>query len=618
VTEPIRIANCSGYAGDRREAIREILDGEPVDVIAGDYLAEVTIAGMAARRMQGRGEGYSEYLLLQLEDCLDELLARGIKLVVNAGGFDPAALAAKLRELASPRRPARAAHLEGDDLLGRLGELQAAGHPLSNLDTGAPLSHWGHDNVLSASAYVGAWGITAALAAGADIVVCPRVTDASLIVGPAAWWHGWQATDWDRLANAVVAGHIIECGPQATGGNFSGFASVPGMTHPGFPIAEIAQDGSAVITKAPGTGGAVSTDTVTAQLLYEIQGPIYLNPDVTVDLREVRLTEVGEDRVGVGGAVGSPPPPTLKVAITAADGWENSFEVFVCGLDPDAKAELIEAQVRDVLANSGVELYRFDLIGRPAVNPETIEAATCALRIVGRASRPDPLKGPNFWMRVHSTILASIPGFHAEGSTGRGTRPSPVIHYWPALLDAAAVTAVVVHDDGTRVDVAHVETGEPPRVPSLEAGVLPPQWADAELVSVPLGRLADARAGDKGGNSNVGFWTDEETYPWFVGALSVDRMRQLYPEARELDILRHEFPYLRAVHFVIKGNLGEGCTSNGRLDALGKSVAEFLRAREIDAPRTLVEGRAGRVAGVRENNARSHAEATLTDCEIFG
>jgi hypothetical protein len=588
MADPIRIANCSGYSGDRQEAIREVLDGEPVDVIAGDYLAEVTIAGMAARRMRGKGEGYSEDLVKQLDGCLEDLLDRGIKLVVNAGGFEPSALAAHLRTMPSGARPPVVAHLEGDDVLKRIDELQAAGHDFASLDTGAPLGDWGKGRRLSASAYLGAWGIADALAAGADIVVCPRVTDASLIVGPAAWWHGWGTEDWDRLAGAVVAGHIIECGPQATGGNFSGFRSIADDVHPGFPIAEIDEAGGCVITKHPGTAGAVTTDTVKAQLLYEIQGPIYLNPDVTVDLRELRVEQDGEDRVHVTGAVGAPPPATTKVAITAVEGWENSFSIYLCGLDIEEKAALAQAQVRDVMAGTGVELRRFDLIGRPDPDATTIEAATCALRIVGRADSADPLKPGVFYHRVHSTILSGIPGFHAEGSTGRAARPSPLVGYWPGVLDVAALEPVVVHDDGSTTSVRRVPAG-PLVVVDEDAGTPGDGASDGPTTTVPLGRLAHARAGDKGGNTNVGFWTDEERWPWLRAFLSTERLLELYPEARDWRVVRHELPHLRAVHFVLLGALGEGCTVNGRLDSMGKSAAEFLRARPVQAPVALVE-----------------------------
>ena len=586
---PIRIANCSGYAGDRHAALAEVLRGGDVDVIAGDYLAEVTIAGMAARRLQGKGEGYSELLLSQLDGLLDELLEREVKLVVNAGGFDPAGLAARLRDLPTTngRRPV-VAHLEGDDVLRRIPELQADGHALEHLDRGEPLSAWGRERLLSASAYLGAWGIADALGAGADIVVCPRVTDASLIAGPAAWWHGWETESWDALAGAVVAGHVIECGPQATGGNFSGFREVPANVHPGFPIAEVAEDGSATITKHEGTGGMVSTDTVTAQLLYEIQGPIYRNPDVTVDLRGVRVEQEGRDRVRISGATGTPPPPTTKVAITAVAGWENSHLVWICGLDVEEKAALVRAQVDDVLQGSGVRIHRFDLIGRPAPDAESIEAATCALRIVGRADRPEPLKPGAFFHRIHAIILEGIPGFHAEGGTGRVTRPSPLIEYWPALLDQDQLDPVVVHDDGRRTAVRRVPTAAPPVVPS-QAGAGATEDGGA-TVALPLGRVAHARAGDKGGNSNVGIWTSEARWPWLRDALTTERIRELLPEARELEITRHELPELRAVHVVLHGLLGDGCTSNGRLDALGKSVAEFLRQRTVAVPSALVNG----------------------------
>jgi Acyclic terpene utilisation family protein AtuA len=589
MNRPIRIANCSGFAGDRREAIREILDGDPVDVITGDYLAEMTIATMVARRMADKGEGYSVDLLVQLEGCLDEILERGIKLVVNAGGFDPAGLAGRIRELAGDRQ-VRIAYLEGDDLLGRLGQLQKEGHRLDNMDTGAPLSEWGLEPT-SASAYLGAWGIVDGLAGGADVVVCPRVTDASLLVGAAAWHHEWKRDDWDRLAAAVVAGHIIECGPQATGGNFSGFERIPGMSHPGFPIAEIEENGDAVITKQPGIGGGVTTDTVTAQLLYEIQGPIYLNPDVTVDFRDVTLTQEEPDKVRVTGSHGTPPPPTTKVAITAAGGWENSFYVYLCGLSIDAKAALVEAQARDALAGSEVELFRVDRIGTARQNADTIDAATAGLRLVGRSDDPKALFPMAFYRRVHSTILASIPGFHAEGQTMRATRPSRIIEYWPALLEVDVLDHVVIHDDGSRRPVEGVETAAPPVVPA-EDGAADGAADGGPTEQAPLGAIVEARSGDKGGNSNLGIWSGEQSWPWLRATLTTERMRSLFPETAGLKITRHEFPKLRSVHFVFHGFLGDGCSSNGRLDALGKSVGEFVRSRELEIPSELLRAAA--------------------------
>ena len=285
------------------------------------------------------------HFLRQLEPVAGEIAARGIKVVVNAGGLDPAGLAQATREmLRSVGVDLAVAHVEGDDLAERIPELMAAGVRLDNLDTGAPFSEWGHD-VLTANAYLGGFGIKAALDGGADIVITGRVADASLASGSAAWWWGWSTEDHDRLAGAVVAGHIIECGAQATGGNFSGFREIDDLEHPGFPLAEIDQDGSSVITKHPGTGGAVSVDTVTAQLLYEVGGPDYLNPDVVARLDTVRLEQLAPDRVAVRGVRGKPPPRTTKVAITGLGSWRNSTTVVLTGLDLDQKAALLERSV---------------------------------------------------------------------------------------------------------------------------------------------------------------------------------------------------------------------------------------------------------------------------------
>jgi len=582
----VRIGNCSGFSGDRRSAIREILDGDPVDVIVGDYLAEVTMASMVQRTAAGHPRLWSDEFAIQLEGNLAEILDRGIKVVVNAGGFDPAGLAAQVRASAAALgRTASVAHVAGDNLLGRLEELTAAGEQFSHLDTGKPLSDWGLTPT-SANAYLGGWGIAAALTTGADVVICPRVTDASLVVGAAAWWHSWTPTDLDALAGAVVAGHIIECGPQVTGGNFSGFTAIPGMLAPGFPIAEIAADGSCVITKHAGQGGAVTTDTVKAQLLYEIQGPLYLNPDVTADLRTVHVEEAGPDRVAVHGATGSAPSPTTKVAITAMAGWENTVEAYLCGLDIDAKAALVEAQARAAWADSGVRLHRVDRIGTAGEDPATLESATVTLRFVGRADDAEPLAPKRFYRALASTILGSIPGFHCDSHHPRASKPSPVVAYWPGLVSCAVLQETVVLDDGTTLSVVQPQRAE---VPVLESDVAPEPAPVADTVRVPLGRVAHARCGDKGGNSNIGIWVAPEAWDWLRAELSVARFRALCAESAGLEVTRHEFPLLRAVHFVVHGNLGTGASDNGRLDALGKSVAEYLRARHVDVPTHLLD-----------------------------
>jgi len=349
VSEALRIANCSGFYGDRFSAALEMLEGGPIDVLTGDYLAELTMLILWKSRTKDPDAGYATTFLRQMEEVAGLAIDRGVKIVANAGGLNPAGLAMKLRQLLERLGlRAKVAHIEGDDLLPRVGELQAAGHDLRHMDTGRSLADAGVEPV-SANVYLGAWGIVEALSSGADIVVCPRVTDASLVVGPAAWRFGWARDDWDRLAGAVVAGHIIECGPQANGGNYSFFSEVPGITKLGFPIAELREDGSSVITKHPGSGGLVSVGTVTAQLLYEIQGRRYINPDVVTRFDSIQLSSEGSDRVLVSGVRGEPASDTLKVSINYIGGYRNTMTFVITGLDVEAKAEIARRQLFDSL-----------------------------------------------------------------------------------------------------------------------------------------------------------------------------------------------------------------------------------------------------------------------------
>ena len=342
MTDVLRIANCSGFYGDRMAAAREMVEGGPIDVLTGDYLAELTLMILLKDRLRDPDLGYARTFLRQLEEVAVACKERGIRIVVNAGGLNPAGCARAARALYD-RLGVRAAvaHIEGDDLMPSLAALQARGEPFTHLDKRVPLSSL-REPVLSANAYLGGWGIAAALERGADLVICPRVTDAALALGPAAWKFGWARDDWDRLAAGVVAGHVIECGAQCTGGNYSFFREVPGLEYPGFPVAEMYPDGSFVVTKHPGTGGLVSVGTVTAQLLYEIAGAEYPNPDVTARFDTIRLAQEGPDRVRVSGVRGEPPPPTTKICINHFGGYKNSMTFVLTGLDLEDKARLAE------------------------------------------------------------------------------------------------------------------------------------------------------------------------------------------------------------------------------------------------------------------------------------
>ena len=332
MADVVRIGNCSGFYGDRLSAMREMLDGGPLDVLTGDYLAELTMLILGRDQLKDPSLGYARTFVKQLEDCLGLALEKGVRIVSNAGGLNPAGLADRIGEVATGLGLSPAiAYVDGDDV-----------------------RSLAFENALTANAYLGGFGIAAALAGGADVVVTGRVTDASLVVGPAVWWHGWGPTAYDALAGAVVAGHVIECGCQATGGNFSGFAGIERSRPLAFPLAEVAADGSSVITKHVGTGGSVTVDTVTAQLLYEVQGTQYLGPDVTTDLTSIRLAVGGSDRVRVTGVRGSAPPERLKVCVNELGGHRNSVEFVLTGLDVEAKAAWVRSQLSPSLTASSV------------------------------------------------------------------------------------------------------------------------------------------------------------------------------------------------------------------------------------------------------------------------
>ncbi len=614
---PLRIANCSGFYGDRLSAMREMITGGPVDFITGDYLAELTMLILWKQRQRDPDLGYARTFFTQMEEALAMIAERGIKVVTNAGGLNPGGLARRLQELASTLgATVKVAYLEGDDIMDRIGHMQAQGHALANMDTGQPLSEAAGE-VITANAYLGAWGIVDALATGADIVICGRVTDASLVVGPAAWHFAWRRDDYDKLAGAVAAGHVVECGAQATGGNYAFFREVQGLEHPGFPLAEIHPDGSSVITKHPGTGGLVSVGTVTAQLLYEIAGPEYANPDVTADFGTIELSDDGPDRVRISGTRGMPPPETTKVCINLLGGYRNTMTFVLTGLDIDAKAELARKSLLDSLGHDGrdpagqdgiafdldFQLIRSDHHDAPS-NPQ----ASAELRVTAKSANPANVSR-SFSSKAVEIALSSYPGLYMTSPPGGETAYGV---YWPALAPSGLVHQTVVHPDGSRtaVDVADAAPPEPllhsqaplsPQRPpasseplSTPASSSPPSPSSLSPGSgtraVPLGALLGARSGDKGGNANVGVWArSTSAYEWMRAFLTTEKLRELVAEARDLPVQRYELANLLAVNFVIVGLLGEGVASSTRPDPQAKSLGEYLRSRVVQVPEALIE-----------------------------
>jgi hypothetical protein len=569
----LRIANCSGFYGDRFLALREVVTGGPVDVVTGDYLAELTLLILFRSRAKDPSRGYATSFLRQLEDVFGEVADRGISVVVNAGGLAPAACADAVRQLAERLGVALpVAHVEGDDLMPKIDSLHAQ---LANLDTGAAL---GDRTPLTANAYLGAWGIASALNAGARIVVTGRVTDASLVVGPAASHFGWVRDDWDRLAGAVVAGHVVECGAQATGGNYSFVLDeVTDPIHPGFPIAELYDDGSSVITKHPGTGGAVTVGTVTAQLLYEIASPLYAGPDVVTRFDTISLEQDGPDRVRISGVRGEPPSGSIKVALNMLGGFRNKMELVLTGLDIEAKADLALAGMRDAYPHP----FEHRLVRIDQPDAPTNEQAAALLKLTVRGDDPKVL-GRTFSNAAVELALASYPGFTLTSPPGDAT---PYGIYWPALIPAEEVEHVVVHADGRREVIPHT----PPHTALHYISVHKSEPISRETKRVPLGTLIGARSGDKGGNANVGFWArTDDAADWLQGWLDEKAFRALLPEADGLDVDVFRLPNLRAVNVVVHGLLGEGVAASTRFDPQAKGLGEYCRSRLVDIPVALL------------------------------
>ncbi len=595
---PIRIANCSGFYGDRIDAAKHMVDGGPIDVLTGDYLAELTMLILWKARQRDSEAGYARTFLTQLEQVLGTCLDRGIRIVTNAGGLNPQGLAEKVAKVAaSLGLSPHVAYVTGDNLVDRIGALQAAGEPFENLDTGRKLAELGVEPV-TANAYLGGWGIAAALESGADIVVTPRVTDASLVLGPAAWWHRWERTYWDQLAGAVAAGHVIECGPQACGGNYSFLSEITDRRYPGFPIAEVAADGSSVITKHADTGGLVSIGTVTAQLLYEIAGPAYANPDVIAHFDTVQLSQEGPDRVLLHGTRGSAPSDRLKVAVNYLGGYRNTMTLVITGLDIEEKAAWARQELFDLLGGEAafdavdVQLLRFD-----HENAEVNALATAHLRITVK-DRDRARVGRAFSDATMALPLGGYAGFH---TTTPPTSESAYGVYWPTLVSRDIVTQRVVLGDGSELVIPHSPSEPETRWPESAswqtshptagdlAGTTARPADTSERVRVPLGRLVGARSGDKGGNANVGIWArDDATYGWLVAELTAEKLVDLVPEASGLEVHRYELANLRALNFVIVGLLGEGVASATRPDPQAKGLAEYVRSRHIDIPVDLV------------------------------
>ena len=580
----IKIANCSGFYGDRLSAAKEMVDGGPIDVLTGDYLAELTMAILYGQKIQ-RGEkaGYVGTFLKQLKQIASSCSEKNIKVVSNAGGLNPKSMAEEVKNiLDSEGLNLKVAYIDGDDFMDKFDELKKNGEELKNLDTGVSLFKQSLPAV-SANYYLGCWGIKQALDEGADIVICPRVTDAALVMGPAAWKFNWSRDDYDKLAGSLAAGHIIECGAQATGGNYSFFKEVPSFQNVGFPIAEIEESGNFKIYKHKGTGGLVSTGTVTAQLLYEISSPKYLSPDVIAHFDSLKIEDLGDDKVFISNIKGSPPTNKHKACINLAGGYKNSMELIVTGLDIEEKARIFTDELfrslggKDEFDDVSIQLIRTD-----KEEPLTNEEAMAILKIDVKSSSPEKV-GRIFSAKVIELALANYPGWTAQSEIKQA---SPFISYWPALVDSKNVKEKLHFNNESKVIEIEKHQEQPINLEKINID----EYISKDIEKINFGRIFGTRSGDKGGCANLGVWAkDASSYSYLYHFLTVEQLKKLLPDLECFEIERYELPNIFALNFYVKGILENGVSSNNRKDGQAKSLGEYLGTKLIDCPKEFIE-----------------------------
>lgn len=582
----IKIANCSGFYGDKLSAAKDLVDGGPIDVLTGDYLAELTMAILFGQKMQrGEDKGYVGTFLKQINQIAKSCKEKNIKIVSNAGGLNPKSMAIEIEKILKEQSiDMKVAYIDGDDLMPTISNLKKSGEEFKNIDKGKKLDESGY-SPLTANAYLGAWGIKEALDKGADIVVCPRVTDAAVVIGPAAWKFNWKRDNYDALAGALAAGHIIECGCQATGGNYAFFKEVESFDNVGYPIAEIYDDGSFYVTKHPDTGGLVSTGTVTAQLLYEINSPAYVNPDVIAHFDTLKIEEVEKDKVFVSGCRGSSPPDKHKVCINLAGGFRNGMEIILTGLDIEDKAKVFT----DALFNSvggrkqfdevSIQLHRTD-----KENPNSNEEAMASL-LVSVKSKDQNLVGRLFSAKIIELALANIPGFFAQG----GVKSSgPVIIYWPALVDSKHIKEKV-HIDGEEIEVIPTSQLKLEEIYYQKEPIKIKKIKKEDEKEIYFGEIYGTRSGDKGGCANLGVWAkNANSFAFLHDFLTVKKLKELLPDLNQYKIERFELANINSLNFYIHDILQDGVSSNDKKDGQAKSLGEYLRAKKVKVPQSII------------------------------
>ncbi|PVH77489.1 DUF1446-domain-containing protein [Cadophora sp. DSE1049] len=614
----VLVGTMAACTGDRSDALQQLLSG-PIqpDALVGDYLAEINLSWRAAEMETDESAGFDQGFIESLrkaENGLRKRLEAGTfpRIAVNAGALNPRQLAMNVQAYLSETFgkdgcELLVAYVTGDNVIETLQKPEVFAD-IRHLSDGKTLSSWGHQPVV-ANAYIGQWGIVEALRAGAAIVISGRTTDASTIQAIASWWHAWDELNYEKLALGLIAGHLIECGHYVTGGNFCGFRHIEDYFDLAMPIAEIHQD-HVVVTKQPGQNGVVNVDTVRSQILYEIQGHFYYNPDVIADLSDIAVFEDGKDRVKVSGVRGLPPPPTLKASIQAYAGYQAEFCAVAIGSEIEAKAKSLEKQIRRIFniearlkgGPAALQSFSFQCLGGSGTeNAPSENAATATIRILAQAKDASSLSSQNFSGLIIETLCQAYPGFTPHLEYHRTGTPRPYLSYFPALIPRHYLEPMRVHflSRDSPISIDHPKftafVTDLPKQRNYEPTQPQNLARFGPTITIPLGHQVFARSGDKGANVNVGFFPQGgsmEEWDWLRSFLTTEKLLELLGEDASAvkKTERVEFPNMRAVHFVLFGLLGEGVTNTSRIDALGKGIAEYLRSKFVPYPEELYRG----------------------------
>ncbi|KAF2431710.1 DUF1446-domain-containing protein [Tothia fuscella] len=620
---PVNVAGSSGGFSDRVHAISRLAKDPEIDVIVGDWLSEMTmtIHGTGKVKVRERlgdrkfedlsweeqlqNAMFAENFIDCFEPAIDDIVKNKIKVAVNAGASDTEVLAKLVQKKIQERgHILNVAWVEGDDATGAVKDLIAKGEGFRSTMHNRTVQEWGLDPI-TAQCYLGGLGIAKALSEGADVVICGRVSDASPIIGAAAWWHGWRADQFDELAGSLIIGHLLECSSYVSGGYCSDFKDLLKTgkhINIGFPICAIDEKGHGIMYKEKNTGGNMTVNSVTSQLLYEIQGPQYYNCDVTAQIEQVKFEQVGEDRVKVSGVRGLPPPPTTKVGLTGFAGYQAEYHVFLCGLDIEEKCKWTEDQVRYELGEETLKrftLLKFMQNGSSVIDARNQDVATVDFRIFAQSKDRELLNMRNpqgFFRKSMVTFLQSCPGA-SLGNDVRQAEGKPYYEYHPALLpqDALQQRVHLLWDAPQKVidmPLAPEFSTYDRQQPSYETKDPVDLASFGPTVRLPMGKIVLGRSGDKCSDCNVGFFVrHDDEWDWLRSLLTVDKIRELLgPEENHgKPIDRFEMPNIKAVHFLLHDHLDRGYDACSTYDTLGKNACEYLRARTVDIPKKFAD-----------------------------